>query len=91
MQKNVGGFDKSVRIIAGIILIALGILKVLPYSIVIAKNSKAKKVFSNEINREANKYAEQNIKLNKVKDKIELINFLIKKPKMKLQVLVFQL
>ncbi len=36
MQKNVGGFDKSVRIIAGIILIALGILKVLPYSIVIA-------------------------------------------------------
>ena len=52
---------------------------VAPYSIVIAKNSKAKKVFSNEINREANKYAELNIKLNKVKDKIELINGDIKR------------
>jgi tRNA (guanine37-N1)-methyltransferase len=38
---------------------------VAPFSIVIAKNSKAKKVFSNELNREANKYAELNIKLNK--------------------------
>jgi len=47
---------------------------VAPYSIVIAKLSKAKKVFSNEINREANKYAELNIKLNKVKDRVELIN-----------------
>jgi tRNA (guanine37-N1)-methyltransferase len=46
---------------------------VAPYSIVIAKNSKAKKVFSNEINREANKYAQLNIALNKVKDKVELI------------------
>jgi tRNA (guanine37-N1)-methyltransferase len=47
---------------------------VAPFSIVIAKNSKARKVYSNEINREANKYAEINIKLNKLKDKIELIN-----------------
>ncbi len=36
MQKNVGGFDKSVRITAGIILILLGMLKVLPYGTVIA-------------------------------------------------------
>ena len=43
-----------------------------PYSICIAKNSGAE-VFSNEINREANKYAELNIKLNNVQDKVELI------------------
>jgi tRNA (guanine37-N1)-methyltransferase len=52
---------------------------VAPYSIIIAKNSKAKKVFSNEINREANKYAELNIKLNKVRDKVELLNGDIKR------------
>jgi len=45
---------------------------VAPYSIVIAKNSKANKVISNEINREANKYAKLNIELNKVKNKVEL-------------------
>src|SRR3989344_3515604 len=49
-----------------------------PYSICIAKNSGAK-VYSNEINREANKYAELNIKLNKVQDKVELISGDIKK------------
>ena len=52
---------------------------VAPFSIVIAKNSKAKKVFSNEINREANKYAELNISLNKLKDKVELVSGDIKK------------
>ena len=52
---------------------------VAPYSIVIAKLSKAKKVFSNEINRQANKYAELNIRLNKVKDRIELLNGDIKR------------
>lgn len=52
---------------------------VAPFSIVIAKNSQAKKVFSNEINREANKYAEMNIKLNKLKDKVELVNGDVKK------------
>jgi tRNA (guanine37-N1)-methyltransferase len=52
---------------------------VAPYSIVIAKLSKAKKVFSNEINMQANKYAELNIKLNKVKDRIELLNGDIKR------------
>ena len=52
---------------------------VAPFSIVIAKNSSAKKVFSNEINREANKYAELNISLNKLKDKVELVSGDIKK------------
>ena len=52
---------------------------VAPFSIVIAKNSKAKIVYSNEINREANKYAELNINLNKLKDKIKLVNGDIKK------------
>jgi tRNA (guanine37-N1)-methyltransferase len=46
---------------------------VAPFSIVIAKSSKAKKVYSNEINREANKYAELNIKLNKLKEKVILV------------------
>ena len=46
---------------------------VAPYSIVIAKNSKTKKVYSNEINKKANKYAELNIELNKVKDRVKLI------------------
>jgi len=46
---------------------------VAPFSIVIAKNSQAKKIYSNELNRKANKYAELNISLNKLKDKIELI------------------
>ena len=47
---------------------------VAPFSIVIAKNSKAKKVYSNEINREANKYAKLNVELNKVKDKVEIVS-----------------
>ena len=52
---------------------------VAPYSIVIAKKSKAKKVVSNEINREANKYAKLNIELNKLKDDVELIQGDIKR------------
>jgi tRNA (guanine37-N1)-methyltransferase len=58
---------------------------VAPFSIVIAKNSKAKKVFSNEINRAANKYAELNIKLNKLAGRVELVNGDVKKiaPKLK--------
>jgi tRNA (guanine37-N1)-methyltransferase len=55
-----------------------------PFSIVIAKNSKAKKIYSNELNREANKYGELNISLNKVKDKVELISGDIKKVAKKL-------
>lgn len=46
---------------------------VAPFPIVIARNSKVEKVFSNEINRKANKYAELNISLNKVKDKVVLV------------------
>jgi tRNA (guanine37-N1)-methyltransferase len=52
---------------------------VAPYSIVIAKNSGAKKVYSNELNRKANKYAELNISLNKLKERVELIPGDIKK------------
>ena len=44
-----------------------------PYSIVIAKNSSASKVVSNEINKKANKYGEMNIELNKVKNKVFLM------------------
>jgi tRNA (guanine37-N1)-methyltransferase len=47
---------------------------VAPFSIVIARNSKAGEIVSNEINREANKYAKLNLELNNVKDKIELAN-----------------
>lgn len=50
-----------------------------PYPIVIAKNSPASKVYSNEINREANKYAQLNIELNKVKDKVVLLPGDVKK------------
>jgi len=46
---------------------------VAPLPIVIAKNSKAGKIISNEINQEANKYAKLNIELNKVKNKVELL------------------
>jgi tRNA (guanine37-N1)-methyltransferase len=53
---------------------------VAPFSIVIAKNSKkVKKVYSNEINREANKYGLLNVERNKVKDKVEFVNGDIKK------------
>ena len=51
---------------------------VAPFPVVIAKKS-GKKIFSNEINREANKYAELNVELNKLKDRIELIKGDVKK------------
>lgn len=51
---------------------------VAPYPIVIAKNSRASKVYSNEINKEANKYAELNIGLNNVKERVILLNGNIK-------------
>jgi len=56
---------------------------VAPFSIVIAKNSKAKRVVSNEINREANKYGKLNVELNKLKNKIEFWNGDFKKIKKK--------
>lgn len=58
---------------------------VAPYSIVIAKNSRAKKVYSNEINREANKYAKLNVELNKLKNKVELADGDIKRVAEKLK------
>lgn len=58
---------------------------VAPFSIVIAKNSRAKKVYSNEINREANKYARMNVELNGVKDKIEFADGDTKKIALKLK------
>jgi len=56
-----------------------------PYPIVIAKNSKAQKVYSNEINREANKYAKLNIELNKLKKYVELLPGDIKRVALKLK------
>lgn len=57
---------------------------VAPYSIVLAKNSLAKKVYSNEINREANKYAKLNIELNNSKSSVELLSGDIKRVAQKL-------
>lgn len=58
---------------------------VAPFPIVIAKKSKAKKIYSNEINKEANKYAKLNVELNKLKERVEIIGGDIKKiaPKLK--------
>ncbi|HPD82009.1 MAG TPA: hypothetical protein PK357_02820 [Candidatus Pacearchaeota archaeon] len=58
---------------------------VAPFSIVIAKNSKPGEVYSNEINREANKYAELNAEINGVKNKINFVNGDIKKVAIKLK------
>lgn len=57
---------------------------VAPFSIVIAKKSKAKIVYSNEINREANKYGRINAKLNKVQNKMVFVDGDIKKVASKL-------
>jgi tRNA (guanine37-N1)-methyltransferase len=58
---------------------------VAPFSIVIAKDSSSKIVYSNEINREANKYAELNSEINGVKNKIKFVNGDIKKVAIKLK------
>ena len=50
-----------------------------PFSCAIAKLSKAKKVYSNEINRQANKYGKMNIDLNNLRNKIEMLNGDVKK------------
>ncbi len=52
---------------------------VAPFPIVIAKNVSVSKIYSNELNRKANIYAEKNILRNKLKDKIELVPGDIKK------------
>ena len=58
---------------------------VAPFSIVIAKKSSAKMVLSNEINREANKYAKLNVELNGLKGKVELLQGDIKRIASKLK------
>lgn len=58
---------------------------VAPFSIVIAKNSKPKEIYSNELNREANKYALLNAELNGVRNKINFVNGDIKKVAFKLK------
>ena len=50
-----------------------------PFPIVIAKNVPVKKIYSNELNERANEYALENIKRNKVGDKVELVPGDIKK------------
>ena len=63
----------------------VGFAGVAPFSIVIAKNSSAKKVYSNELNRKANKYGEENIFRNKLQDKVFLLVGDMKKVCSKLQ------
>lgn len=55
-----------------------------PFSIVIAKLSKAAIVYSNELNRKANEYARMNIERNKMKDRVVLVPGDIKKVAAKL-------
>ncbi len=50
-----------------------------PYSIIIAKNSRARMVYSNEVNKEANKYSRLNAELNKVKNRIIFLDGDIKR------------
>ena len=52
---------------------------VAPLPIVIARNSGAQKIVSVEINREASKYAKLNVELNKVKDRVEIVQADVKK------------
>lgn len=56
-----------------------------PFPIVMAKNSKAKIIYSNEINKEANKYGRLNAELNKLKDKIVFLDGDIKRVAVKLR------
>jgi len=64
---------------------------VAPFSIVIAKLAKPKKIYSIEINKKASQYAKENVKLNKLEDKIEIIQGDVKKitPKLKKQKIKF--
>lgn len=57
---------------------------VAPFPIVVAKNTKAKKVYSNELNRKANDYAKMNIRRNKLLDRVLLFPGDIKKVALKL-------
>ncbi len=66
-RKEVAGFVKKDD---DVLVMFAGVA---PYSIVIAKKSKAKKVVSVEINKEASKYARQNVVLNNLQKKIEVV------------------
>ena len=46
---------------------------VAPFAIVIAKQGRAEKVWSVELGRECNKYALENVKRNKLKGKVEIV------------------
>ena len=52
---------------------------VAPFSIVIAKNSSTKKIVSVELGKDCNKYAQENILLNKVQDRVTHIQGDVKK------------
>jgi len=58
---------------------------VAPFAIVIAKSGKAARVASVELGRECNKYALENVKRNKLRDRIEIIQGDVRKvlPRMK--------
>ncbi len=58
---------------------------VAPFAIIIAKNSKVERVVSVELGKECNKYAVENVKRNKVANKVEVIQGDVKRvlPKMK--------
>lgn len=58
---------------------------VAPYAVVMAKMSKGKKFVSVELGRDCTKYAKQNVKRNKVNDRVEAIGGDVRKvlPKMK--------
>jgi len=64
---------------------------VAPYPIVIARNSKAKEVYAIELNRVASKYAMKNVLLNKVLDRVHIIQGDVKKkiPEMKGKKILF--
>lgn len=56
-----------------------------PYAIVIGKNSKANNAISIELSRQCNKYAQENVKRNKLEEKVKIIQGDVRKvlPKLK--------
>jgi tRNA (guanine37-N1)-methyltransferase len=46
---------------------------VAPFAIIIAKISRAKEVYSVELSRECNKYAKENVRLNKLVDRVKIV------------------
>ena len=58
---------------------------VAPFAIVIAKNSKANNIISIELSRECSKYAIENVKRNKLEERVRIVQGDVRKvlPKMK--------